>query len=57
MSKKSSIMERSWNSLTQLKEYFEKEKIETVVNFNGEVLETKKAYYKLAFGKLSRVIK
>lgn len=57
MSKKSSIMERSWNSLTQLKEYFEKEKIETVVNFNGEVLETKKAYYRLAFGKLSRIIK
>jgi len=57
MSKKSSIMERSWNSLTQLKEYFEKEKTEKVVSFDGSVLETKGAYYTLAFGKIRKVNK
>lgn len=57
MSKKQCVTERSWNSLTQLKEYFEKEKIEKIVSFNGAVLETKTAYYSLAFGELNKVLK
>ena len=34
-----------------------KEKIEKIVSFNGAVLETKTAYYSLAFGELNKVLK
>lgn len=58
MSKKhKNIIDCTWNSLAQLKEHFEKEKTENVIDFNGVVLETKTAYYTLAFGRLNRVIK
>lgn len=44
---------RKWNSLTQFKNYLEKNKLEKVIAFNGALLETNKAYYGLYAGDLS----
>ena len=43
-----------WNSLTQLKEHFERTGEEKVIEFNGAELKTTKFTYGLAFGQLSR---
>lgn len=49
-----SIMERNWNSLSQLRDYFEKTKEEKVVNFDGVSLTTKKHVYTLITPTLHR---
>ena len=43
-----------WNSLTQLKEHFERTGEEKVIEFNGAELKTAKYIYGLSFGELSR---
>jgi hypothetical protein len=42
-----------WNSLSDFKNFLERETKEEVVSFNGYELVTKKGIYSLAFGKLS----
>lgn len=46
-------LNKSWNSLSDLRDYFEKNKTETVVYFDGLTLKTNLGVYGLAFGKLS----
>jgi hypothetical protein len=41
-----------WNSLSDFKNFLERETKETVVSFNGYELITKTATYGLAFGQL-----
>lgn len=41
-----------WSSLTDFKQFLEKESKEEIVSFNGHELVTKKAKYGLAFGQL-----
>jgi len=43
----------NWNSLTELKNYLERETKETVVHFDGFQLVTKTTRYGLANGKIS----
>jgi hypothetical protein len=52
--KPENIMDRSWTSLTQLKEHFEKTNEENVIDFNGVELKTEKYIYGLAFSELTR---
>lgn len=49
-----SIMERKWNSLRQLKDYFEKTNEEKVVDYDGASLTTKKYVYTLVTPMLYR---
>jgi hypothetical protein len=44
---------KKWNSLTQLKDYLEKEKIEKVLEFDGYELITEKYRYTIAFSELN----
>ena len=48
-----SHLKRKWNSLTDLKDYFEKNKQEKIEFFDGMVLVTNKGTYGLAFGELN----
>jgi len=48
---------KNWNSLTQVKQHIEKNKLEKVISFNGGELETDKAYYGLYAGELGIVHK
>ena len=48
------IIERKWDSLSKLKDYFEKTNEEKVTAFDGLSLTTKKYVYTLALGELSR---
>ena len=48
------IMNKNWSSLSKLKEYFEKTKQETVVEFDGMTLTTKKYVYTLITPQLYR---
>ena len=57
MNKEKDILSKTWNSLTQLKEYLEKNTKEKIISFDGITLETNQAYYTLAFGTLSRIYK
>lgn len=41
-----------WSSLTDFKQFLEKESKEEIISFNGYELVTKKAKYSLAFGQL-----
>lgn len=41
-----------WNSLSDFKNFLEKETKEEVISFNGYTLITSKAVYGLAFGQL-----
>ncbi len=41
-----------WNSLSDFKNFLEKETNETIISFNGYELITKKATYGLAFNQL-----
>lgn len=41
-----------WSSLTDFKQFLEKESKEEIISFNGHELVTKKAKYGLAFGQL-----
>jgi len=52
--KEKTILDLKWNNLTQLKEHFERTGEETVVEFNGAELKTKKYIYGLLFGELKR---
>lgn len=56
MSRKKSgdYVNRSWNSLGQLKETIEADGSEKIVSFNGWQLITDKHSYGLSLGKLSR---
>lgn len=54
MAKKTDVLKKKWNSLSQLKTHFEKEGGEKVVGFNGYELVTGKYKYTLADGKLYR---
>jgi len=47
------LKNKKWNSLTQLKEFLEKNTKEKVEYFDGSVLITNKYRYALAFGELS----
>lgn len=49
-----STMERNWDSLSKLKEHFEKTGEEKVVGFDGYSLTTKKYVYTLAMGELRK---
>lgn len=49
-----SIMERKWNSLSKLKDHFEKTKEETVIDYDGVSLTTKKHVYTLVTPTLYR---
>lgn len=42
-----------WNSLSDFKNFLEKDTKEEIVSFNGYELITKNARYSLAFGQLS----
>ncbi len=42
-----------WSSLSDFKNFLEKESNEEIVSFNGYELITKKARYSLAFGQLT----
>ena len=46
-----------WDSLSDFKNFLEKETKEEIISFNGYELITKKARYGLAFGQLSIVEK
>jgi hypothetical protein len=46
-------LDRNWNSLSDLKDYLEKNNLEKVEYFDGLMLRTNKGKYGLAFGKLS----
>ena len=46
-------LNKNWNSLTDLKEYLTKNKIERIIYFDGLTLKTDKGNYGLAFGRLS----
>lgn len=48
-----SIKNKKWQSLTQFKEYLEKNTKEKIEYFDGMVLITNKYRYGLAFGELS----
>ena len=48
------LLDRKWNSLSQLRDYFEKTGEETVVDFNGMQLVTKKYVYTLVSPDLHR---
>lgn len=50
----SNVMERKWNSLGQLRDYFEKTSEEKVVNYDGVSLTTKKYVYTLVTPTLYR---
>ena len=50
-------LNRSWNSLTDLKDYLEKNNIEKVKYFDGGLLKTDQGNYYLAFNKLRFVKK
>lgn len=41
-----------WSSLTDFKQFLEKESKEEIISFNGYELVTKKDKYSLAFGQL-----
>lgn len=45
-------LKRKWNSLFDLKEYFEKNKSESVEYYDGGILRTNKGEYGLAFSEL-----
>lgn len=51
---KKDYIDRTWNSLGQLKETIEEDKSEKIVSFNGWQLVTNKYIYGLFDGKLSR---
>jgi len=57
VSKEKDILKKTWNSLSQLKEYLEKNTKEKILAFDGITLETNSAYYTLAFGELTKVHK
>lgn len=42
-----------WNSLSDFKNFLEKETKETIINYNGYELETKNAVYGLVLGQLN----
>jgi hypothetical protein len=48
------LLDRKWNSLSQLKDYFEKTEEETVVDFNGMQLITEQYVYTLMSPDLRR---
>lgn len=48
----SAHLTKKWNSLSDLKEYLERTKKETIIEFNGYSLTTNKGKYGLAFGEL-----
>jgi hypothetical protein len=52
MSKK--LMDKKWDSLAKLKDHFEKTNEETVTDYDGYQLKTKKHRYTLAFGELRK---
>ena len=47
------LTERTWNSLTQVKDYLESNTKEKIEYFDGATLVTNKNTYGLAFGKLN----
>ena len=52
--KKKTILEKNWNSLSSLVAHFEREGGEKVVSFDGYELVTGKHKYTLAHGELHR---
>ena len=46
-------LNRNWNSLSDLKEYLQKNHLERIIYFDGLTLKTDKGIYGLAFGRLS----
>ena len=46
-------LQRSWNSLSDLRDYLVKNKLEKVKYFDGWQLVTDKRQYQLVFGQLS----
>ena len=45
-------LNRKWNSLTELKDYLEKNNLEEIKYFDGGILKTNKGNYYLAFSQL-----
>jgi hypothetical protein len=46
-------LNRNWNSLSDLKDYLQKNQLESIIYFDGLTLKTNKGNYGLAFGRLS----
>jgi len=46
-------LNKKWNSLSDLKEFFDRNKQETVLYYDGMILKTNKGNYGLSFGQLS----